>query len=535
MEGGSGNDTYVVDNRYDQVVENENAGVDTVQVSGLSTYTLAANVENLLVIGNRNFHGVGNTLDNRIIGGNGRDWLDGGAGNDDIRGGNGNDELTGGAGADRLSGGDGVDRVSYATSQQGVSIDLAAKTASGGDAAGDTLSGIENVTGSDAGDILVGNAQANDLSGGLGNDTISGGGGNDVIDGGAGADSMDGGTGRDTLSYAGSTIGVIVNLAQNLASGGDAQGDSIVNFENVLGGNGNDVLTGDDGTNVLSGGAGNDTIAGGDGIDVISGGAGADALDGGLFVDTVSYAGSAGAVSVDLATQLVSGGDAEGDTITGFENALGGDGSDSLHGSGGANALSGGDGADSIDGGGGDDDIKGGAGADSMIGGGGTDTLSYAGSSAGGVTVDLASQTAFGGDASGDIVSGFENVSGSTLSDWLYGDNTANFLSGSGGSDWLDGRGGNDRLVGGANDDVFVYGLNYGHDIIADFRSGLASNEVIQLNLGPDFDTFAEVMSVSHAAGATNQSTVFDFGPGASLQLSNVKSGTLVESDFQFT
>ena len=137
MVGGLGNDTYVVDNTGDVVTENANEGIDTVQAS--VTYTLAANVENLTLTGTGNINGTGNALGNVLTGNSGANVLTGL---------DGNDTLDGGAGADTLDGGAGTDTASYAASSSGVTVSLAAGTASGGDAEGDTLISIENLTGS---------------------------------------------------------------------------------------------------------------------------------------------------------------------------------------------------------------------------------------------------------------------------------------------------------------------------------------------------------------------------------------------------
>ena len=73
-----------------------------------------------------------------------------------MRGEGGDDTLEGGRGADKLDGGEGNDTASYARSKGAVKIDLAAGTALGGDATGDTLTEIENVTGSRKSDTLLG-------------------------------------------------------------------------------------------------------------------------------------------------------------------------------------------------------------------------------------------------------------------------------------------------------------------------------------------------------------------------------------------
>jgi Ca2+-binding RTX toxin-like protein len=91
------------------------------------------------------------------------------------------------------------------------------------------------------------------------------------------------------LTYAYSDVAVAVNLATNTASGGDAQGDTIAGFENVVGSYYNDALTGTNGANRLFGALGNDTIRGGGGTDVVGGGSGRDEMWGGGGADTFYF------------------------------------------------------------------------------------------------------------------------------------------------------------------------------------------------------------------------------------------------------
>ena len=107
-------------------------------------------------------------------------------------GGLGNDTLEGGAGADVLDGGAGTDAATYRTSTSGVNVNLATGTGSGGDAQGDLLANIENVTGS---------AYADSLAGSNGDNLLVGGGGNDVLDGGLGNDTAYGGQGDDIYQF----------------------------------------------------------------------------------------------------------------------------------------------------------------------------------------------------------------------------------------------------------------------------------------------------------------------------------------------
>jgi Ca2+-binding RTX toxin-like protein len=134
-----------------------------------------------------------------IYGRGGNDFLSGGAGNDLLDGGSGDDVLDGGAGADSFVGGAGIDTVSYGSATIGVMVDMATGGVTN-DAQGDTYSGIEVVRGSNFGDILNGDANANTFFGHGGDDWLFGQGGNDSLNGGEGDDQIRGGAGSDVLS-----------------------------------------------------------------------------------------------------------------------------------------------------------------------------------------------------------------------------------------------------------------------------------------------------------------------------------------------
>jgi Ca2+-binding RTX toxin-like protein len=109
MIGGTGNDTYFVDNAGDVVTENAGEGTDTIWAN--ADYTLAAGseVEVMNVNGSAGRTLAGNGFANTLVGNNGNDTLIGGAGSDTLRGGSGNDTLNGGTGNDTMSGGTGND------------------------------------------------------------------------------------------------------------------------------------------------------------------------------------------------------------------------------------------------------------------------------------------------------------------------------------------------------------------------------------------------------------------------------------------
>ncbi|MGO4124582.1 beta strand repeat-containing protein [Inquilinus sp. YAF38] len=456
----------------------------------------------------------------------GTDVIYGGGGDDVIDGGDGNDSLIGGAGADGLLGGAGIDVISYGGSV-GVNVDLSTGHGTGGEAEGDVLNGIENISGTEFGDNLNGSAAANTLNGlgGAdwvhgegGNDTVVGGAGDDILAGDAGADHLDGGAGIDTLNYDG-PAGVTVDLSIGLAAGGEAQGDVITGFENVWGTSDHgDILTGSSGANrldgyggddVLSGLAGDDHLVGSYGNDVLRGGAGADVLDGGSGIDLVSYYGATAGVLVNLGSGVGVGGDAEGDTYASIENVNGGKGADCIAGGVVANVLNGyegddivlgGGGSDTLIGGAGDDLLTGGAEADRLDGGAGIDTVDYDGTA--GVTVDLGAGLGSGGEADGDTLSGIENVRGiAGYDDALTGSAAANRLEGFSGNDVLAGMGGSDLLIGGEGDDTLRGGdgddylyvgdgadimdggagrdtIVFGNAMVADWQSGVLDADI---------------------------------------------------------
>ncbi|KQP53650.1 hypothetical protein ASF39_19900 [Methylobacterium sp. Leaf108] len=263
--------------------------------------------------------------------------------------------IEGGAGADTLAGGEGYDTAVYTGSASGVAVDLVSGSATGGDAAGDVLTGFEALDGSSLSDTLKGDSGANALSGQDGDDVLEGRGGGDILYG---------GVGLDTASYADSATAVRVDLETGTASGGDAAGDTLFSIENLIGSGGADLLNGE-------------------------GGAGADTLTGGLGWDTASYAGTTGGVRASLINSDENTGEAQGDRYSAIENLTGGSGNDTLTGDGNANLLVGGGGNDTLTGGLLNDTLEGGSGADRLDGGDGLDTASYA-SAGSGLVVDLA-------------------------------------------------------------------------------------------------------------------------------------------------
>jgi VCBS repeat-containing protein len=145
---------------------------------------------------------VAGSGDNIINAGDGNDVLTAGSGNNELHGGAGNDLLYSGPGNDLLDGGTGSDTASYAHATAAVTVNLGLLGAQNTLGAGtDTLTGIENLVGSNFNDTLTGDNNNNVINGGLGNDILNGGGGDDLLIGGMGNNTLTGGAGADTFQW----------------------------------------------------------------------------------------------------------------------------------------------------------------------------------------------------------------------------------------------------------------------------------------------------------------------------------------------
>jgi Ca2+-binding RTX toxin-like protein len=394
------------------------------------------------------------TGDGVVFGEAGTDTLTGGSGNDELYGGTEDDVLNGGENVDFLYGEDGND------------------TLSGGN-------GNDELDGGAGNDLLNGDEGTDFLRGGVGNDTINAGAGIDLIYGDDGADFIDGGADQDTVTFAESKASVTVDIGSPGTNTGDASEDTYKNIEIFRLSKFDDVFIGASDSSVFAayGGAGNDQIwgrgpfsnpllnpgmymDGGDGSDLFVLNRGGNTIRGDDIGGTQNldfmYLGLSGfGLTINMATAttadttysfLFAGqtqtiyGDVEGIVATRFVDNITGNLFDNY--------------------------IDGGAGADTLNGGGqqtSGDTLSYEGSTAA-VTVNISTNTASGGDASGDVISNFENLTGSDFQD---------VLSAGAGNNTLHGGGDNDTLNAGTGSD-FIFG-DAGQDTIK-FNNGIAGD-----------------------------------------------------------
>ena len=171
MTGGAGDDTYVVDTVGDVVIEDEDSGTDTVEAA--ISYTLGADVENLVLTGTAGLSGTGNALANIITGNAGDNLIDGGAGDDTMAGGLGNDTYI------VTERGDTVTEIADAGND---TVRASVRFALGANIENLVLTGMDAIdgTGNDLANIITGNGASNILDGGAGADRLIGGDGNDI-------------------------------------------------------------------------------------------------------------------------------------------------------------------------------------------------------------------------------------------------------------------------------------------------------------------------------------------------------------------
>lgn len=281
-------DQFTVSGAVESILFRDGFSVSLANILIVNTGTILVGTEADELLSAQN-----GTAADHIVAGAGNDTLSGLRGNDWLEGGDGDDVMEGGAGIDTLDGGAGTDTVRYAKSGT-VNVDLRRTTGQFlADAAGDILTGVENIVGSwTGGDTLDGDDGANRIDGLDGNNVIHGWGGDDAIVAGSGVDNLYGDDGIDAITGADGNDLVWGGEGDDVLNGG--LGNDTLRGEagkdTVVGGDGDDtLLTGGDGDDTINGGAGNDTLAGDAGADKLTGGAGNDSLMGGEGDDTYLF------------------------------------------------------------------------------------------------------------------------------------------------------------------------------------------------------------------------------------------------------
>ena len=425
----------------------------------------------------------GSAYDDDLGGDPNNNHLWGLAGDDEIEGNGGNDMIEGGAGADELNGGytdsdtgtagnqgnSETNTLSYASSNAGVTVNLATASASGGHAEGDTIATYErlvpttedpnnevdvatfaHVTGSMHDDRLTGDNNGNHLAGGAGDDTLRAGAGMDLVIGGPGADMLDGGEdmnekdnmvpdptdtnpadGQDMIAasidwavYKSSEDAVTVDLSTNRGTAGDAMGDTLTNIELIWGSENDDTFIAGPGGDIIEGDGGSDTVS-------------YEASDMGVWVDlgeTAQHTTVAATGSDDTLVQFPA--DADPAAVTSPASGLGG-----------VPRL---------------------------------DAMGNPFNTTDNIEDEDDNPNANG--AAGDKLRSIENLTGSAQKDVLGGDAQNNVIKGMGGDDTLDGGdSGEDKLYGGDGDDTIT-----GSGTDADELSGGAGDDEITGSSGND-------------------------------------------------
>ncbi len=547
IAGGKGNDAYYFDTDSKlgavRLDEYDNEGVDLVDFSSTdgqsvslilwSSQPQVVNKNLRLVLAYGGFENVyggagddnltGNHLDNILIGNSGNDQLNGFKGDDVLTGGTGDDiyyfsgyeERIGQIQLNEALDG-GLDTLDFSRANASVTLNLGVGTAQtifpGGQLTLGSVDAFENIVGSNGFNTLTGNSADNLIIGGFGNDQLSGGGGDDRLIGGWGNDVYHFGPaeiaesdyvrempyqGYDTISFSAVLDDVTMNLksttTQLVHENRLLRLNSAIQFENVNGGQGDDVLTGNAVRNILEGDAGNDRLEGAEGDDELYGGSGSDIYSFRSTVtqeydeiyeegvapgaDTLDFHTILTSVSLDLSQASASTQAVHANRSlyvkdrSAIENVTGGAAGDSLKGNKSDNVIIGNGGNDRIQGEAGNDVLSGGAGSDwyvfETIVSEETDTVIET-SVTGSDTLDFellrSSVTVNLNLATDQHVHAFrslrltspqyvENITGGFGDDMLIGNGRSNTLVGNAGLDRLYGLMGRDLLIGGMGSD----------------------------------------------------------------------------------
>ncbi len=459
----------------------------------------------------------------RLYGSDQADTLFGGSGSDLIHGRGGDDVILGSGQGDTIDGGEGEDTLDYRNMGVGIHASLSTGIA----AALDRFSNIENLTGSLFDDELQGDDGANVLYGHFGLDVLTGNGGDDTFLGLGDGDLMIGGSGQDTADFRKAVTGVQVTMSRSVQTPDQRRAwealenrpDFLVGIETVLGSNYHDLISTDQGNEVIRAGAGDDRImASSNGYGIGNPTArflarlgilhhGQDTLDGGEGFDVVSYLNTRRGILANLGM-----GNASRDTLISIEGIQGSRYADTIYGSDQDNLFIAGNGGDFYH------------------GGAGTDTADYGQIDNGGVSGILLrfiesgstrrpanigswnspreafTQVSFssGGQRFIDEHIDVEVFRGTARTDNFTGGSRDETFMGEEGNDILTGRGGNDRLEGGEDNDVYLYRNGDGRDAIFDSQ-GTMDRLILQ--------------------GFSRPSDIVVWGQGEDLKISSANGG----------
>jgi Ca2+-binding RTX toxin-like protein len=445
LVGGNGDDTYIVDSTTNIITENANQGTDTIESSVTFSLEAIANVENLTLSGTDAINATGNA-DNNVITGN--------TANNNLNGGGGDDTLTGSIGNDTLNGDVGIDTADYSTLAQSITL---------------LPTGIVNKAGGTGTDQLIKIAKI------VANAAVT----NNTID----------------ASSVNADVSINANLlTQSLTVNGTpvpVGPFTVVNFDNVIGTNGDDTIIGDGQNNLLFGQGGNDSLNGGAGIDTLIGGNGDDIYIIDSTADVITEFANQGTDTIESSVTFSLSGIAnvENLTLTGTAaiNGTGNAADNFITGNASNNTLNGGDGIDTLIGGNGDDIYI----VDST-----TDVITEF-ANEGKDTIESSVTFSLSGIANVENLTltgtAAINGTGNAGNNVITGNANHNILIGGAGNDILIGGAGNDILIGGADNDIYI--IDSTADMITEFAN--RGTDTIESSVTFSLDTLSNVENLT--------------------------------------
>jgi Ca2+-binding RTX toxin-like protein len=471
LAGKAGDDIYWVDSISDTIIEDVNAGLDSVNSS--VTLTLGTNLENLTLLGEADINGSGNILNNSLVGNSGANSLDGKTGVDTLSGGESDDTYFVDNSADVVIEIDdvGIDtingNVTYTLGNYIENLTLLTTTAING-------------TGNSLNNRIIGNTAINNL---IGNES------NDSLDGKAGADNLDGGLGNDMY--------IIDNIGDKVTEASNAGIDTIqsnvswalaTDIENLtLYGTSTINATGNEQANQLVGNAAKNVLDGKAGADVLSGLGGDDAYFVDNIADNLQENFNEGNDTVSSSLDYVLNDNVEnlillGTALNGTGNIL----NNTLTGNENANLLIGNEGSDTLNGSMGIDTLIGGLGNDTYMVDNIADVVTEAWNS--GLDKDIVQSSVsytLGKNLENLILLGTDVIDGigNTLNNNIVGNANNNILDGKAGNDTLNGGMGNDSYYVDSANDQLTEATNAGIDNVYSNISYVLGTNVENLTL----------------------------------------------------
>ncbi|MBL8548130.1 MAG: M10 family metallopeptidase C-terminal domain-containing protein, partial [Hyphomonadaceae bacterium] len=353
---------------------------------------------------------------------------------------------------------------------------------------------IENATGGNNNDTLIGNEAANVLNGGIGADNMQGAGGNDtyVVDSLSDIvfESSPGG-GTDTVNSSASNYQLTANVENLVLMGTTANGGG-----NAL----NNSVTGNAQSNLIWGGDGNDILDGGAGVDVMDGGNGDDIYYVDTFGETTYEASALGGTDTVYASVEVSlAANVENLIVVGAAVNGGGNGlHNNITGNANSNLIWGLEGNDWLDGAGGADQMDGGNGDDTYVVDNNND-VTWEGSALGGVDTVRASLSWILGPNIEylTLLASAYYGGGNSLNNVIIGNSADNLIWGADGDDILDGGLGADAMDGGNGNDFYIVDNN--NDFVYE-ASALGGADTVVSSVSYILGANVEVLSITGSA-----------------------------------